>query len=101
MGKGTELAATEIMGKMKSASYIHLAAGDAKTNFYDLDGSRTQCQLINQHALEVALNLTSEQALDDYKKSGVQLTFDQLDYEVNKGRAWLKTPLRIAENGSV
>ena len=41
LGRNTELAATEIMAKMKSSSFIHLAAGDAHTNFYDLDGSRT------------------------------------------------------------
>ena len=84
--------------KMKSVEAMHRAAGETTTNFYDLDGSKTQCQRLNIAAHDKALEFVSSRARQDYEDMGVPMTFTEGDYLENDASQWLNKAVMITDD---
>jgi len=95
--KGTEIAAVDVKTKLKSREHAWLQAG-FEADFETLDHTYDRCAMVNQLALDWALENSSEEALARYNAKGQKLVMGT-DVEAINGGSWIIQNLKYKDSG--
>ena len=88
------VSASEIRVKFKSRQSIFTAVGEEFVDFDESDGD-SECQKLNQLALDWAINASSSKALTRYHQKGIPMIMGPDLGPYNNGPQWIWSPLTM------
>jgi hypothetical protein len=94
----TEIGAVEQKAKLMSRQSFHIAAGNPKADFHELDEVGNRCGDLNQAALDWAAKHASPKALARYNKVGKKLVVGDDLGPYNEGPLWIWTYLKYTDS---